>query len=89
MRVPFIAGNWKMFKTKAEALEFAEEFKKLYKGTDVQTAICAPFTDLEVLVSEEPESRLERRMFILRITERTQVRYRQLCLKKSELISVS
>ena len=51
MRVPFIAGNWKMFKTKAEALEFAEEFKKLYKGTDVQTAICAPFTDLEVLVA--------------------------------------
>ena len=51
MRVPFIAGNWKMFKTKAEALEFADEFKKLYKGTDVQTAICAPFTDLEVLVA--------------------------------------
>lgn len=38
-----------MFKTKAEALEFAEEFKKLYKGTDVQTAICAPFTNLEAL----------------------------------------
>lgn len=50
MRVPFIAGNWKMFKTRAEAREFAEEFKKLYKDTDVQTAICAPFTDLETLV---------------------------------------
>lgn len=49
MRIPFIAGNWKMFKTKAEALEFAEEFKKLYKDTDVQTAICAPFTNLEAL----------------------------------------
>ncbi len=50
MRIPFIAGNWKMFKTKAEALAFAEEFKSLYKGTDVQTAICAPFTNLEALV---------------------------------------
>lgn len=50
MRIPFIAGNWKMFKTKAEAAAFAEEFAKLYKGMDVRTAICAPFTDLELLV---------------------------------------
>lgn len=50
MRIPFIAGNWKMFKTKAEAMVFAEEFRTLYKDTDVQTAICAPFTNLEVLV---------------------------------------
>lgn len=50
MRIPFIAGNWKMFKTKAEASAFAEEFKGLYQGTDVQAAICAPFTDLETLV---------------------------------------
>ena len=51
MRIPLIAGNWKMFKTKAEALVFAEEFKKLYQGTDVQAAVCAPFTDLEALVA--------------------------------------
>ncbi len=50
MRIPFIAGNWKMFKTKAEAREFAEAFRELYKGTDVRTAICAPFTDLDTLV---------------------------------------
>ena len=49
MRIPFIAGNWKMFKTKAEAIAFAEEFRELYKDTDVQTAICAPFTTLEAL----------------------------------------
>ena len=29
MRIPFIAGNWKMFKTKAEAIAFAEEFREL------------------------------------------------------------
>ena len=49
MRIPFIAGNWKMFKTNEEALEFAEEFKELYRDTDVKTAICAPFTQLETL----------------------------------------
>ena len=50
MRIPFIAGNWKMFKTKAEAEAFAKEFKELYKGTDVKAAICAPYTNLETLV---------------------------------------
>lgn len=50
MRIPFIAGNWKMFKTKEQAAQFAREFKELYKGTDVRTAICAPFTDLDLLV---------------------------------------
>ncbi len=50
IRTPFIAGNWKMFKTKAEAAAFAEEFKGLYQGTDVKAAICAPFTDLDTLV---------------------------------------
>jgi len=49
MRKPFIAGNWKMYKTTAEAIAFAEEFKKLYGGTDVQAAVCAPFTQLATL----------------------------------------
>lgn len=39
-----------MFKTKKEALEFAECFKTLYQGTDVKAAICAPFTQLDCLV---------------------------------------
>jgi len=50
MRFPFIAGNWKMFKTQKEARDFAEEFKKLYGGTDVRAAVCAPFLDLPLLV---------------------------------------
>ena len=49
MRIPFIAGNWKMHKTVAEARAFAEEFKALYKDTDVKTAICAPFVHLAIL----------------------------------------
>ena len=49
MRTPFIAGNWKMFKTADEAAAFAEEFKTLYKDTEVKTAICAPFLHLAQL----------------------------------------
>lgn len=51
MRKPFIAGNWKMFKTSKEAAEFAKEFKELMKDskTDVLAGICAPYTQLSVL----------------------------------------
>ena len=49
MRKPFIAGNWKMFKTTKEAVAFAEELKRLYTESDVQTAICAPYTQLAAL----------------------------------------
>jgi len=51
MRIPFIAGNWKMFKTQKEAKDFADEFKKLFGKTDVRAAICAPYLDLPLLVS--------------------------------------
>jgi len=55
MRTKFIAGNWKMFKTTAEALEFAEEFKGIYpkssEQTALQTAICAPYTQLAALAA--------------------------------------
>lgn len=50
MRIPLIAGNWKMYKTTEEALAYAEELKKLYHDTDIKAAICAPFTQLEPLV---------------------------------------
>ena len=35
MRKPFIAGNWKMFKTVAEARDFAEEFKKIHPNVRI------------------------------------------------------
>lgn len=50
MRYPFIAGNWKMYKTIAEAKAFAETFKKNYQPSDVRVAICAPYLQLSVLV---------------------------------------
>ncbi len=38
-----------MYKTAAQAVEFAEEFKKIYKPSDVRVAIAAPFTQLWAL----------------------------------------
>ena len=49
MRIPLIAGNWKMYKTPREAASFCERFKELYKGTDVQALILAPAVDLGTL----------------------------------------
>jgi len=49
MRKPFIAGNWKMYKTSQEAIAFAREFIGLYTAGDVEVAICAPFTQLSAL----------------------------------------
>ncbi len=52
MRYPFVAGNWKMYKTTAEAKAFAKEFKKIYVPSDVRVAIFAPFTQLAALAEE-------------------------------------
>ena len=49
MRIPFIAGNWKMQKNNAEAKVFVEAFKKLYKDTDVEVGLCVPYTQLETV----------------------------------------
>ncbi|MGG1660941.1 triose-phosphate isomerase [Brevibacillus sp. NRS-1366] len=49
MRTPIIAGNWKMFKTIAEAKEFAQNAKAGNTTTGVQKVICAPFTALPAL----------------------------------------
>ncbi len=46
MRIPLIAGNWKMYKTPAEAAEFCARFRELYRDTDVQAAILAPAVDI-------------------------------------------
>lgn len=52
MRMPFIAGNWKMHKTGEEVKAFAKEFKEIYEKSDVRVAICAPYIHLPYLVEE-------------------------------------
>lgn len=49
MRKPIIAGNWKMHKTIAEALEFVNEVKDIVNNDKVEAVICAPFTLLKDL----------------------------------------
>jgi triosephosphate isomerase len=49
MRKKLIAGNWKMYKTTAEAIAFANEFKTILGATEHEVAICAPFTQLAAL----------------------------------------
>lgn len=48
MRIPFIAGNWKMYMTRREATDLVEGLlTALVNVTDVEVAICPPFTALE------------------------------------------
>jgi triosephosphate isomerase len=45
MRIPFIAGNWKMFKTVHETVVFVKELKVLVRDVaDVEIVVAPPFT---------------------------------------------
>mgnify|MGYP002967538368 FL=1 len=57
MRKPIIAGNWKMFKTRDEALAFIYAVNEsLPSIDDVDTVICAPFVVLRCLVKRQGEN---------------------------------
>ena len=46
-RRPYIAGNWKMFKTSAEARDYAQKLlARLPLGSGVELAVCPPYTAL-------------------------------------------
>ncbi len=50
MRTPFVAGNWKMFKTAGEARAFTAELQLLVHGiTDVEIVVAPPFTALHAV----------------------------------------
>ncbi|WP_414589855.1 triose-phosphate isomerase [Scytonema sp. PCC 10023] len=61
MRKIVIAGNWKMFKTQAESLEFLEGFLPTLDETpqDREVVLCVPFTDLNVLSKNLHGSRVQ------------------------------
>jgi triosephosphate isomerase (TIM) len=45
MRIPFIAGNWKMYKTVADAVKYVKELRGLAKDVDgVEIVVAPPFT---------------------------------------------
>jgi len=59
-RTPFVAGNWKMFKTQAQAEMFISGLLPLVSSSDgVDVAICVPFTDLQAMVDSTRGSRVQ------------------------------
>lgn len=54
MRIPLIAGNWKMYKNVDEAAELAATLKNVLKDVPTdksEVAICPPYTDLQAVAS--------------------------------------
>ena len=49
-RTPYIAANWKMHKTVAEAAEFVDALLPRIAATQSDVVICAPFTALTAVV---------------------------------------
>jgi triosephosphate isomerase len=59
-RIPFIAGNWKMHKTVAEAEAYIQSLLPRVSSVDaVDVAICVPYTDLQAMVDSTRGSRVE------------------------------
>lgn len=57
MRKPIIAGNWKMFKTRDEALQFVYAVAdKMPSNEKVDSVICSQFTVLRCLVKRQGEN---------------------------------
>ena len=57
MRKPIIAGNWKMFKTRDEALQFIYAVAdKMPSNEKVDSVICSQFTVLRCLVKRQGEN---------------------------------
>jgi triosephosphate isomerase (TIM) len=57
-RTPFIAGNWKMWGTRAEARDYCERFLELLPDPGrrpAEVGLCVPFTALEVVVEATRE----------------------------------
>jgi triosephosphate isomerase (TIM) len=59
-RIPFIAGNWKMYKTVAQAEEFIQALLPRVSTADgVDVAICPSFLALEAMVDSTRGSRVQ------------------------------
>ena len=59
MRTPFIAGNWKMFKTVSEAVVFVKELRDLVKGVSGVEIVVAPaFTALHAVADAARNTRI-------------------------------
>src|SRR5690349_332880 len=59
MRIPFIAGNWKMFKTVHDAVVFVKELKLGVKDiADVEIVVAPPFTAVHAVAEAARNSNI-------------------------------
>ena len=59
MRVPMIAGNWKMYRTAREAAQTIRTLRGLVgEVTDVDVVVCPPFTALPAALEAASDSRI-------------------------------
>ncbi len=59
-RTPFIAGNWKMFKTPTEADQFIQELlPRVSSAEGDEVAVCTPYTALSSVLDSTRGSRVE------------------------------
>src|SRR5436189_3533753 len=59
MRIPFIAGNWKMYKTVQEAVVFTKELRIVVKDVvDVEIVVAPPFTAVHAVAEAARNSNI-------------------------------
>ena len=59
MRIPFIAGNWKMYKTVQDAVVFVKELKSALKGVaNVEIVVAPPFTAVHAVAEAARNSNI-------------------------------
>jgi triosephosphate isomerase len=59
MRIPFIAGNWKMYKTVQDAVVFVKELKSAVRDVvDVEIVVAPPFTAVHAVAEAARNSNI-------------------------------
>ncbi len=59
MRIPIIAGNWKMNKTITEGIDLVKNIKNITMDTDVEVVVCTPFIALSNIKKEIEGTKLK------------------------------
>ncbi len=59
MRIPIIAGNWKMNKTISEGVNLVRELKDVANDTDIEVAVCVPAIFLKDIKQELEGSKVK------------------------------
>ena len=59
MRIPIIAGNWKMNKTISEGVALISEIKDVANNTDVEAVVCVPYISLQAAKKELEGSKVK------------------------------